>query len=133
MSTDTSSTAARLASASRKNASSAMSPNRLVTTRRLWIGYMAIGLAAVGAVVPAAFAQAPRALGHSKPAGTKVEAEKQRPGSDTGISAAAPIGRASAGPGFADVEPIYVRRTTVRPGMTIVEISTTPFVPVTPG
>jgi hypothetical protein len=114
-----------------------MSPKRLVTVRRLWIGYMAIGFAAVVAIVPAAFAQAPRVAGPGKPAGTGIEAPKrqtqQRPGSDPGVSVAVPIGRASVGHEFVDGEPIYVRRTTARPGMTIVEVSTTPFVPVSTG
>jgi hypothetical protein len=111
-----------------------MSHKRLVTVRRLWIGYMAIGLAVVVGVVPASFAQAPRVLGHGKPAGTGIEAEKrqthQRPASNTGISLAVPIGRVSVGPEFVDGEPIYVRRMTGREGMTIVEVSTTPFMPV---
>jgi hypothetical protein len=33
-------------------------------------------------------------------------------------------------PVLLDGEPNYVRRTTVPPGMTIVEVSTTPFMPV---
>ena len=80
--------------------------------RTLWIG-LAIGLAAVVGVVPAAFAQDPPAPGLGKPAGTSV-----------------PIGKVRAGPELVEGEPIYVRRTTVRPGMTVVEVSTTPFVPV---
>ena len=95
---------------------------------------MAIGLVLVAAVVPASFAQAPQVVGHGKSAGTAIEAEErqahQRPGSDTGISIAVPIGRLSVGPEFKEGEPIYVRRTTVRAGMTIVEVSTTPFEPV---
>ena len=97
-------------------------------------GYMAIGLAAVVSVVPASFAQAPEVPGHGKSAGTGIEAEErqahQRPGSDTGVSVAVPIGRVSVGPEFVDGEPIYVRRIPVRAGMTIVEVSTTPFMPV---
>ena len=81
--------------------------------RTLWIGHLAIGLAAIAAVVPAASAQEPAVAGDGKSAGTSV-----------------PIGEVRAGPEFADGEPVYVRRTTVRPGMTIVEVSTTPFVPV---
>lgn len=34
------------------------------------------------------------------------------------------------GPEFGNGEPIYVRRTTVREGITIVEVSATPFMPV---
>jgi hypothetical protein len=76
---------------------------------------MAIGLAVIVSVVPAAFAQEPRVPGDGKSAVTSV-----------------PIGKVRVGPEFADGEPIYVRRTTVRPGMTIVEVSTTPFMPVLP-
>ena len=98
------------------------------------LGYMAIGLAAVVGVVPASFAQDSRVLDHGKSAGTGIEAEgrqtHQRPGSDTGVSVAVPIGRVSVGPEFEDGEPVYVRRTKVREGMTIVEVSTTPFMPV---
>ena len=81
--------------------------------RTLSIGHMAIGLAAVAAVVPAASAQEPRVPGDGKSAGTSV-----------------PIGKVRVGAEFVEGEPIYVRRTTVRPGMTIVEVSTTPFMPV---
>ena len=91
---------------------------------------MAIGLAAVVSGVPASLAQDSR----GKPAGTGIEAEEdqthQRLGSDTGISLAVPVGRVSVGPEVTNGEPVYVRRTTVREGMTIVEVSTTPFVPV---
>jgi hypothetical protein len=83
--------------------------------RTLSIGYLAIGLAFGVAVVPAASAQEPRVPGDGKPAGTSVPTGKVRVGSD-----------------FVDGEPIYVRRTTVRPGMTVVEVSTTPFAPVLP-
>jgi hypothetical protein len=96
--------------------------------------YMAIGLAAVVSDVPASFAQDARVLDHGKPAGTGIEAEErqthQRPGSRTGISLAVPIGRVWVGPESVEGEPVYVRRMTVREGMTIVEVSTTPFTPV---
>ena len=81
--------------------------------RTLSIGHLAIGLAAVAAIAPAASAQQPRVPVDGKSAPTSV-----------------PIGKILVGPDFAAGEPIYVRRTTVRPGMTIVEVSTTPFVPV---
>ena len=81
--------------------------------RTLSIGHLAIGLAAVVAVVPAASAQEPRVPDDGKSARTSVS-----------------TGKVGVDPEFADGEPIYVRRTTVRPGMTIVEVSTTPFVPV---
>ena len=95
---------------------------------------MAIGLAVVVSGVPASFAQDSRVLDHGKSAGTGIEAKErqthQRPGSNTGISLEVPIGRVSVGPEFVDGEPVYVRRMTVREGMTIVEVSTTPFMPV---
>lgn len=91
--------------------------------------YLALGLAALVSVVPASLAQDP-----GKPAGTRTEAEDlqthQRPGSNAGISLAVPIGRISVDPEFLDGEPSYVRRTTVGAGITIVEVSTTPFMPV---
>ena len=97
-------------------------------------GYMAIGLAAVVSVVPASFAQDSRVLDHCKSAGTGIEAEErqthQRPGSNTGVFVAVPIGRVCVGPEVVDGEPSYVRRTTAKEGMTIVEVSTTPFMPV---
>jgi hypothetical protein len=97
-------------------------------------GYMAIGLAAVVSGVPASFAQASPVLDHCKSAGTRIEAEErqahQRPGSNTGVFVDVPIGRVCVGPELLDGEPIYERRMTVREGMTIVEVSTTPFMPV---
>jgi hypothetical protein len=94
---------------------------------------MAIGLAVVVGGVPASSAQDSRLPDHCKPAGTGTEAEQRQtqptPGSDTGISLAVPIGRVSVGHEL-DGDPVYVRRTTVREGMTIVEVSTTPFMPV---
>ena len=114
-----------------------MSPKRLVTVlRRLWIGHMAIGLAAVVGVVPASFAQDSRVLDHGKSAGTGIEGEEERQAhqrfrSNTGVSLAVPIGRVSVGPDLVGGdEPIYVRRTTVSGGITIVEVATTPFVAV---
>ena len=99
-----------------------------------WIGFMAIGLAVVVGVVPAAFAQDSRVLDHCKSAGTGIQAEErqtpQRPGSNTGVFVAEPIGRVCVGPEVVDGEPSYVRRTTDGKGITIVEVSTTPFMPV---
>jgi hypothetical protein len=92
---------------------------------------MAIGLAVVVGVVPASFAQDSRVLDHGKSAGTATEAkDRQTLGSKRGISLAVPIGKVSVGPKSLDGEPVYVRRMTVREGMTIVEVSTTPFMPV---
>jgi hypothetical protein len=97
---------------------------------------MAIGLAVVVDVVPAAFAQDSRLLDHCKSAGTGIEAEAlqthQRLGSNTGVVVAVPIGRVCVGPELVDGEPSYVRRTTVGKGITIVEVSTTPFMPDLP-
>jgi hypothetical protein len=93
---------------------------------------MAIGLAVVVSGVPASFAQDSRVVDHGKPAGTRIEAKErqaqQRLG--RGISLAVPVGRISVGPEVVEGEPIFVRRMTVRDGMTIVEVSTTPFMPV---
>jgi hypothetical protein len=98
------------------------------------IGYLTIGLAVVVGVVPAAFAQDSRVLDHCKSAGTGIEAEErqthQRLGSNTGVFIAVPIGRVCVDPELVDGEPSYVRRTTVSKGVTIVEVSTTPFMPV---
>jgi hypothetical protein len=95
---------------------------------------MAIGLTAAVSVVPASFAQDSRVLDPGKPAGTATKAQgpqtHQRPGSNKGISLEVPIGRISVDPKSLDGEPIYVRRSTVREGITIVEVSTTPFMPV---
>ena len=111
-----------------------MSHKRLVTVRRLWIGYMAIGLAVVVSAGTASFARDSRGLGHCKPAGTGIEAEEpqahQRPGSNASVFVDAPIGRVCVGPDVVDGGPSYVRRTIGKEGMAIVEVSTTPFMPV---
>lgn len=97
------------------------------------LGYMAIGLAVAVGGVPASLAQDSRGLERCESAGTGVEAEeRQTPqtlGSTTGVFVDVPIGRVCVGPEFVGDEPIYVRRTTVGKGMTIVEVSTTPFMP----
>ncbi len=94
---------------------------------------MAIGLAVVVGVVPASFAQDSRLPDQGKSAGTGTEAEEQQTdqglGSNTGVSLAVPIGKVWVGPEVVDGEPVYIRRTTVREGTTIVEVSTTPFMP----
>ena len=95
---------------------------------------MAIGLSVLVSGVPTSFAQDSRVVDHGKSAGTRTEAEEgqthQGLGRNTGISLAVPIGSVTVGPESLDGESIYVRRTTVREGMTIVEVSTTPFMPV---
>ena len=112
--------------------------------RTLWIGFMAFGLAVAVGVVPASFAQDPPVLGHGKPAGTAVGAEGRQTHNEMsaglrseareheGVFVAEPIGKVWVGPESVDGEPTYVRRTTDK-GITIVEISTTPFMPVVPG
>ena len=91
-------------------------------------------LAAVVGVAPAAFAQDPQVADRGKFAGTGTEAKKrqahQTTGSKKSVSLAVPIGRISVDRGSAGGEPVYVRRSTVREGITIVEVSTTPFAPV---
>jgi hypothetical protein len=95
--------------------------------------YMAIDLAVIVTGVPASLAQDSRVPDQGKSAGIGNEAQerqtRQRPGNERGISVAAPTGRVSVDPEL-DGEPVYVRRTKVREGMTIVEVSTTPFIPV---
>jgi hypothetical protein len=97
------------------------------------LGTMAIGLAVVAGVPPASLAPGSRGLEHCTSARPGVEAEEPQtprsPGSTTGVSVEVPIGRVCVNPDFVG-EPVYVRRTTVGGGMTIVEVSTTPFMPV---
>jgi hypothetical protein len=94
---------------------------------------MAMSLAVVVGVVPASSAQDSRVLDDCKYAGTAIEAQEQQPqqtlGSNTGVVVAVPIGRVCVGPESVDGEPSYVRRTKAGEGMTIVEVSTTPFMP----
>ena len=95
---------------------------------------MAIGLAAVVGAVPASFAQDSRVLDPGKPVGTAIKAKErqqthQRPGRNASISLAVPTGRISVDRGAAGGAPVYTRRTTVGPGITVVEVSTTPFEP----
>ena len=98
------------------------------------LGYLAIGLAVVVSPVPASSARDSPVLDHCKSAGSGIEAEErqtdQRPGTNTGVFVDVPIGRVCVGPEAVDGGPTYVRRTTAREGMRIVEVSTTPFMPV---
>ncbi|HXG81080.1 MAG TPA: hypothetical protein VNJ05_04700 [Sphingomicrobium sp.] len=106
---------------------------------------MAFGLAIGVGVVSASFAQDPSVPGDRKPAGIAIEAKKlQTHGAtadasrsatleDKGVFVDAPIGRVWVDPEFVDGEPTYVRRTTAKEGMKIVEISETPFMPVLAG
>ena len=94
---------------------------------------MASCLAAVVAVAPAALARDARVLDRCKSAAAGIDAEErqtdQKAGSNAAVFVAVPIGRVCVGPESVDGEPSYVRRTTAKEGMTIVEVSTTPFMP----
>lgn len=88
---------------------------------------MAVGLTAVLGVAPAAFAQDGKSAG----AGTEAEERQgQKLGRNASISLAVPTGKISVDRGAAGGAPVYTRRTTVGPGITVVEVSTTPFEPV---
>jgi hypothetical protein len=123
-----------------------MSHKRPVTfLRRFWLGYAAIGITGVVSVVPASFAQEPQALGREKSTGTGNEADERQThvGMSDGLRSEAwahmgafivePIGRFWVGPEFMDGEPVYILRTSVNQSITIVEVSTTPFMPETSG
>ena len=96
----------------------------------------AIGLAALVAGVPAVAVEDSRAVDHGTSAGTGNEAEElqtlQGAGSNTPVFVAVPTGRVSVGHRLVDGEPVYVRRTKASGGMTVVEVSTAPFMPVSP-
>jgi hypothetical protein len=109
--------------------------------RTLWIGWMAFGPAVAVAAVPASLAQDPAVLDQGKLAGTGVQVEEPQTHGElsgglssearthTGVFIVAPIGKVGVGPASVEGEPTYVRRTTDK-GITIVEVSTTPFMPV---
>ena len=90
---------------------------------------MAIGLAAIAGGVPASFAQDSRTVNQGKPAVT-ASGTHQGLASNSGISIDAPIGSVMVGSEVLDGEPVYVRRTTGGGGVAVVEVSTTPFMPV---
>jgi len=99
------------------------------------LGHTAIGLALAVGGVPPSLAQDSRGLERCKSTGTGIEAEVRqtdpRPGSNTGVSVEVPMGSVCVGPEFVGgVEPVYVRRTAAGEGITIVEVSTAPFMPV---
>ena len=81
------------------------------------IGCFAIGLAAVISVFSASLAE-----DQGRPAGS----------GKTVVSVAVPSGKVRVGAELVDGEPVYVRRTTGIEGMTVVEVSTSPFMPVLP-
>jgi hypothetical protein len=93
---------------------------------------IAIGLAVVLGGVPASFAQDSRIVDHGKSAGTAtaVKGRKTAQTLGRGISLVVPSGKISVDTNAVASEPVYVRRSTVRDGITIVEVSTTPFMPV---
>ena len=99
-------------------------------------GPVTIGLAVIVSVAPASFAQDSRVPDHDNSSATGNEAEEremdQVPGGNARVSVAAPIGKVWVDPEFVDGEPVYVSRTTASAGMAIVEVSTTPFMPVLP-
>lgn len=105
-----------------------MSHKRLVTGLRLRAGPVAIGLAAAVILAPASFAQGPPedrpTLGEMS-GGLRLDTPE--PG---GVSVATPIGKVWVGAEVLEGEPSYVRRTTDGKGITIVEVSNTPFMPV---
>jgi len=95
--------------------------------------YVAIGLAVVSGV-PASSAQNSRGLDHCTSEAAAVEAQERQTQQATegnaAISVEVPSGRVCVGPEFVGDEPVYVRRTSAGNGMTVVEVSTTPFMPV---
>jgi hypothetical protein len=97
--------------------------------------HVAIGLAVVVSAVPASFAHGSPILEHCKSERTGIEAEERQTqqgsaGNTAAVSVEVPIGRVCVGPEFVGDEPVYVRRTSAGNGMTVVEVSTTPFMPV---
>jgi hypothetical protein len=104
---------------------------------------MAFGLAVVVAVVPASLAQDSQVLDQGKLAGTGVQLEEPQARNElsgglsseaqthSGVFIVAPIGKVSVGSDLVEGEPSYVRRTTDK-GITIVEVSATPFMPDLP-
>jgi hypothetical protein len=98
-----------------------------------------IGFTFVVGLVPAAFAQDSRVSDQGNSAGSVVEADERQPRYDSldglrvesqeyaGVFVETPIGKVSVGPEFVDGAPVYVRRITATAGVTVVEISTLPF------
>jgi len=92
---------------------------------------MAMGFAVAFGGVPASFAQDSSAADQGKSAGTaKNRQTHQGLDSSKGISLVVPLGKISVDHGSPGGEQIYVRRSTGKEGVTIVEVSTTPFMPV---
>lgn len=97
-------------------------------------GHMAIGLGASVGIVAASAAQDTRVSYQGQSGREKVAAGEEQthqgPESDTIISATVPTGKVTVAPESLEGEPIFVRRLTVGEGITVVEVSTTPFIPV---
>ena len=92
---------------------------------------MAIAVAAVVGDARASFAQDSRVPDPGKHAGTaKNRVTHQGLDSSKGISLVVPTGKISVDHGSPGGEQIYVRRSTGKEGVTMVEVSTTPFMPV---
>lgn len=94
-----------------------------------------VGLAVLAGAAPASLARAPRILGNcdSAASGTGAgERQAQGPVSNTGVFLAVPVGKVCVGPNAVEGEPAYVRRTTGKEGMAMVEVSATPFMPELP-
>ena len=90
--------------------------------------YVAIGLAVAVGNVPDSRAQDVRGLDRCTSEVTAVQAKgPQAPGSNRAVSVEIPIGSVCVGPEFVGDEPVYVRRTSAGNGMTVVEVSATPF------
>ena len=99
------------------------------------LGYVTISLAVLAGIVPAAFAEDSRVLDHFNAAGTAaVETPEPQthpqPDGGTRVEVAVPIGKVCVGPDSVAGDASYVRRTKAKEGMAIVEVSTTPFMPV---
>ena len=96
--------------------------------------FLAVCIAAVVGAVPASLAQGAEALYQGRSAGTTAMTPDRHTrsgfGGDTGVSLVVPTGKVWVGSETVAGEPVYERRTTVRAGMTVVEVSTTPFAPV---
>lgn len=92
---------------------------------------MAIGVAVVVGGASASLAQDLGAADQGKSAGT-ARSRQTHQGLDgsKGISLVVPSGKISVDHRSPGGEQIYVRRSTGKEGVTIVEVSTTPFMPV---
>jgi hypothetical protein len=117
---------------------------RLVTVpRRLRSELKAFGLAAAFAMVQSANAQPLRNSDHGRSAGTGIGVDGASISMSDGLSVdaapqmgvfvAQPVGRVWIDPESVDGMPSYVRRTKGKGGMSIVEVSATPFMDEVPG